>query len=256
MRALLQAAVALGAAAAAVAGAGPVTANVVDYGADPTGAKQSTTATEAALAAIGAGGDGGVLYFPPGTYLMTPFNVTVSNLVIQLEGATLRGSPAFDDWPIIAPLPSYGRGRDFPGPRYSPLVALWNVTNVRITSTGAGGANSVLDGQGAAWWAAVKKGSLTVTPGHLIEVLWSEGVEIDHVTLVDSPFWNMHLWASRGLHVHDVNISAPTHSTNTDGIDPDSASDVLIERVNINNGDGAYAWRRRWATTSGRLRMR
>jgi polygalacturonase len=232
------AAAALG--AATVAMADPLTANVLFYGADPTGMVESTTATIAALMAIDAGGQGGVLLFPLGTYLMTPFNVTVSNVEVRLQQATLIASSSYDDWPIIAPLPSYGRGRDFPGPRYSALISFWNVSNVRLRSVG--GTNSVLDGQGDAWWPAVKNGSLTVTPGHMIEVLWSENVEVDHVTMINSPFWFTHLWSSRNLHVHDVVITAPTHSTNTDGIDPDACDGVVIERVTINNGDGACGW--------------
>jgi hypothetical protein len=37
------------------------------------------------------------------------------------------------DWPLIAPLPSYGRGRDEPGPRYSNFIAGSNLTDVIIT---------------------------------------------------------------------------------------------------------------------------
>jgi hypothetical protein len=46
-----------------------------------------------------------------------------------------------NDWPLIAPLPSYGRGRDEPGPRYSNFIGGSNLTDViisgktRITTT-------------------------------------------------------------------------------------------------------------------------
>lgn len=40
--------------------------SVLDFGADPTGAADSTAAIQAAVAALGA--PGGVVYFPPGTY--------------------------------------------------------------------------------------------------------------------------------------------------------------------------------------------
>ena len=45
------------------------TFNVIDYGADPTGAADSTAAINAAYAAIPA--TGGILYFPTGTYKVT-----------------------------------------------------------------------------------------------------------------------------------------------------------------------------------------
>ncbi|KAK1259231.1 putative polygalacturonase [Acorus gramineus] len=47
--------------------------------------------------------------------------------------AVILGSPDMNDWPIIDPLPSYGRGRDAPGGRYSPLIFGSNLTDVVIT---------------------------------------------------------------------------------------------------------------------------
>jgi len=38
-----------------------------------------------------------------------------------------------DQWPIIDPLPSYGRGRDSAGGRYSNLIMGFNLTDVIIT---------------------------------------------------------------------------------------------------------------------------
>jgi hypothetical protein len=37
------------------------------------------------------------------------------------------------DWPLIAPLPSYGRGRDEPGPRYTNFIGGSNLTDVIIS---------------------------------------------------------------------------------------------------------------------------
>lgn len=37
------------------------------------------------------------------------------------------------EWPVIDPLPSYGRGRDHAGGRYSSLVGGSNLTDVIIT---------------------------------------------------------------------------------------------------------------------------
>lgn len=38
-----------------------------------------------------------------------------------------------NQWPLIDPLPSYGRGRDKPGGRYSSLIGGSNLTDVVIT---------------------------------------------------------------------------------------------------------------------------
>jgi hypothetical protein len=169
-------------------------ANVVSYGAVPDGVTLNTAAFVAATADVSAHG-GGVLYVPPGRYLISPFNMT-SHMELRLDNATLlasastRGPCDFEHWDIIAPLPSYGRGRNYPGPRYTSLLHAYNVTGLRVTSNSS--TFGVVDGRGPAWWACVRNGTLKVTPGHLLEVLYSENIEIDHVHFLDSPFWNLH----------------------------------------------------------------
>lgn len=37
------------------------------------------------------------------------------------------------EWPVVAPLPSYGTGRDGPGGRYSSLIFGSNLTDVVVT---------------------------------------------------------------------------------------------------------------------------
>lgn len=38
-----------------------------------------------------------------------------------------------DDWPVVDPLPSYGRGRELPGGRHRSLIYGHNLTDVVIT---------------------------------------------------------------------------------------------------------------------------
>lgn len=40
-----------------------------------------------------------------------------------------------NEFPLIPPLPSYGRGRDAPGGRYASLITGSNLTDVIITGT-------------------------------------------------------------------------------------------------------------------------
>jgi Pectate lyase superfamily protein len=60
--------------------------NVVWYGADPTNAADSTTAIQAAINACHAA-NGGIVYFPPGTYKVTPVSATSAALVLN-NGST------------------------------------------------------------------------------------------------------------------------------------------------------------------------
>jgi polygalacturonase len=103
-----------------------------------------------------------------------------------------------------------------------------------------------VDARGAGWWQGKKNGSLTVTPGHLFESMWSSDIIIKDVTFLNSPFWFTHLWSSQRIHIHDIIEIAPRDSPNTDGFDPDSSSDVLIERVSVINGDDCIAVKSGW----------
>ena len=242
------AALALAACAAAAlapaAAAAPYVADVTAFGAVGDGVTRDTAAIAAAVAAVTAHG-GGVLLFPHGTYLTAPVNVTCSDCELRLRNATLRAVTDRASWPVVAPLPSYGRGRDFPGPRYGAFLLFANVSRVAVVGEG-GAERNFVDGQGAGWWAGVRNKTLAVTPGHLLEFMWSADIEVAGVTLVDSPFWTTHIWSSTRAWVHDVRVRAPGASANTDGFDPDSSSNVLIERVDVSNGDDCIAIKSGW----------
>lgn len=69
------------------------------------------------------------------------------------------------------------------------------------------GDNGTIDGQGALWWEKFHKGELKYTRPYLIEIMYSENVEISSLTLVNSPSWNVHPVYSR--------FSSPSLSTYT-----------------------------------------
>ena len=78
------------------------------------GQTMNTRAFQKAMATL-QGGGGGTLLLTPGKWLTAPFNLTSHCTIYICAGATLLASDNMDDWPIIAPLPSYGQGRDHPG---------------------------------------------------------------------------------------------------------------------------------------------
>jgi hypothetical protein len=119
----------------AVAVEASFTANVLSYGGRGDGRFLNTAAINNAVNAI-ASQRGGTLYFPPGIFLSGPFNLT-SNLVLLLDAATLVADPDIASWPLIAPLPSYGQGRDHTNitwERYGPFIGAYDVTNIAITT--------------------------------------------------------------------------------------------------------------------------
>ena len=54
---------------------------------------------------------------------------------------------------------------------------------------------------------------------------------------MDSPFWNNHIWDCDDVHIHGMSIKAAPDSPNTDGWDPDSSRNVLIEDSVYDGGD-------------------
>jgi polygalacturonase len=73
----------------------------------------------------------------------------------------------------------------------------------------------------------------------LIQLYRSENVLIGGVTLVNSPMWHVHLVLARNVTVHGLTITSS--GPNTDGCNPESSSDVLIENCSFNTGDDCIA---------------
>eukprot|EP00873_Tetraselmis_striata_P040363 jgi/Tetstr1/460627/TSEL_005825.t1 len=150
----------------------------------------------------------------------------------------------FDAFRLVPPLPSYGSGREFEGPDYEPFIGCWNCTGVTVAGGG------VIDGQGAAWWAAFRSRSISHTRPRLLQFRWCDDVVVHNVTLRNSPFWTLHFVYSRGIRATHLTIRAPADTgmsaPNTDGIDPDSSQDVLISDCDISTGDDAIAIKSGW----------
>jgi len=86
-----------------------------------------------------------------------------------------------------------------------------------------------------------KNGQLTHSRPALVQFQYTTGLQVLSTTLKDSPFWTLHPIYCSDVYIADVVIRAPSNSPNTDGIDIDSTTDVLIERVDISNGDDMIA---------------
>lgn len=81
---------------------------------------------------------------------------------------------------------------------------------------------------------------------HLIELHEARGLEISWLHLMNSPLWTVHPFACVGVFVHDVEIRNPVWAANTDGVNPDSSEDVLIENMIYTGGDDAIAIKSGW----------
>ena len=79
----------------------------------------------------------------------------------------------------------------------------------------------------------------------LVQVKNCRNVLIEDVTLINSPFWTVHPLLSDNVVIRNITIDNVTQaggdSPNTDGIDPESSSNVRILDCHINVGDDCIA---------------
>ncbi|KAI4364327.1 hypothetical protein MLD38_020435 [Melastoma candidum] len=220
-----------------------VVMSITEFGGVGDGRTSNTAAFRRAVGYMqGLAGRGGAqLNVPSGVWLTGSFNVTSNFTLFLEEGAFILGSQNPEEWPIIQPLPSYGRGRERLGGRHISLIHGDGLTDVVIT-----GNNGTVDGQGKTWWDLWWNRTLEHTRGHLLEVMNSEDVMISNLTFRNSPFWTIHPVYCRNVVIKDMTVLAPLNAPNTDGIDPDSSTNVCIEDCYIESGDDLVAVKSGW----------
>ncbi|ESQ45651.1 hypothetical protein EUTSA_v10011050mg [Eutrema salsugineum] len=191
---------------------------LTDFGGVGDGKTSNTKAFTNAISKLSQmASDGGAqLVVPPGKWLTGSFNLTSHFTLFIQQGATILASQDESEWPVIGPLPSYGKGRDGTGTgRFNSLISGSNLTDVVIT-----GNNGTINGQGQYWWDKFKKKQFNVTRPYLIELLFSKNIQISNITLIDSPSWNIHPVYCNNVIVKSVTVLAPVTVPNTDGINP------------------------------------
>ncbi|KAI9162001.1 hypothetical protein LWI28_022751 [Acer negundo] len=216
---------------------------LTDFGGVGDGKTSNTKAFASAIHKLsGLARDGGaMLIVPPGKWLTGSFNLTSHFTLYIHKDAVLLGSQDESEWPNLPVLPSYGRGRDAPGGRLSSLIFGTNLTDIVVT-----GGNGTIDGQGAYWWEKFHKKKLDATRPYLIEIMYSNQIQISNLTLINSPSWNVHPIYSSDVLIQGLTILAPVDSPNTDGINPDSCTNIRIEDCYIVSGDDCIAVKSGW----------
>lgn len=216
---------------------------LTDFGGVGDGVTSNTKAFKAAVDHLSRfASDGGAqLIVPPGKWLTGSFNLTSHFTLFLHKDAVILGSQDESEWPLVALLPSYGKGRDFPDARFSSLIFGTNLTDVVIT-----GNNGTIDGQGEPWWIKYRAHQLNATRPYLIEIMYSDKIQISNLTLINSPSWFVHPIYCSNIIVQGLTILAPVTSPNTDGIDPDSCTNMRIEDCFIVSGDDCIAVKSGW----------
>jgi polygalacturonase len=212
-------------------------ASVVDFGAVGDGGTDDTAAFETAIKILQENG-GGILVVTSNRYLIRPINLT-SHMVLELQAdTTILGMADEDAWPVIQDAPNTSLG-----PHLTSLIHGDHLENVTIQGYGN---SSVVDGQGAYWWDKAHKNTLKYKRGRMIEFFHSRDVSVFDIRMVNAPYWNNHFFDCDNVHVARVAIEAPEHSPNTDGWDPNSSRNVLIEDSHYAAGDDCVAIKSGW----------
>ncbi|XP_074581478.1 putative polygalacturonase [Curcuma longa] len=221
----------------------PHSVTITEFGAVGDGKTLNTVAFQNAVFYLRSFADkgGAQLYVPKGKWLTGSFNLT-SHLTLFLEkDAVIIGSQDSSQWPIVDPLPSYGQGQDIPGQRHRSLINGYNLTDVVIT-----GHNGIIDGQGVVWWEWFNSQTLNYSRPHILELVNSTDVVVSNLTFLNSPAWSIHPVYSSNVEILNITVHAPVESPFTNGIVPDSCSNLCIEGCSIEVGHDAIALKSGW----------
>jgi len=224
------------------------------------GARDGEDASAAIAKAIDAcsRAGGGRVVVPKGDYTTGPIRLK-SHIDLHLDaGAILRFSQDPSRYPVVLT-----RWEGVELRNYSPLIYATDCEDIAITGEGT------LDGQAdeTHWWnwkpdaeprqqttdrnALLKQNDEGVPvaqrvygPGHylrptFVEPLRSRNILIEGVTIKNAPFWVLHPTLCTNVTIRRVTIIG--HGPNTDGADPESCRDVLIEDCIFDTGDDCIA---------------
>jgi polygalacturonase len=221
--------------------------SVLDYGAVADGTTDNTDAFAKAIAAAAHDG-GGYVDVPPGNYVCGAIRL-LSNVDLHLNGATILFTGDASKYPL-----SITRYQGIDLMNRSPLIHAVDQTNIAVTG------NGILDGAATAKWNKDGKGNFAILQQMardgvpiaqrvfgavhplrttLLEPYHCTNVFIQGITIRNSHFWQMHPCLCTNVLVDGVTTQSTT--SQTDGCDPESCQDVVIENCLLGAGDDCIA---------------
>lgn len=206
---------------------------VTTCGARPDNATDCGPALSACVAAGGpCGAPFSTLVIPArSSFLCGSIDLShTTNLTMRFEdGAAIFGSGDAALYPLQPALPEMNEPQQ--ALQWRALLYARNTSGLTIE----GPQSAVLDGLGWPWWANAS--TLVNQRPKLVEIVDSVDVLLRGMTFRNSPFWTTHTLYSQRVTFVDLTVLAPRAVGNTDGIDPDSCVDVLIDSCFIDVGD-------------------
>lgn len=209
-------------------------------------------AIQAAVSACATAG-GGIVNIPAGEWPSGAIHLK-SNIRLHMEeGAVIRFSDKPENYlPVV-----FTRWEGCECYNYSPLIYAKDCENISITGKGT------LIGSGQSWWhwkqlqqtaaeelcyaqaneIPVSKRVFGTEEAALrpsfVQFINCKNILLEDFTIMDGPQWTLHPVYCTDVIIRGVSVL--THGPNTDGLNPDSCQNVLIENCTFDTGDDCIA---------------
>jgi len=237
--------------------------DVSKFGAVSDNSTDCTGAFQKAITACHEAG-GGRVVVSPGQYLTGAIMLKSNVNLHVLQGATIRFTRDTKKYPTV-----FTRWEGMELMNYSPFIYAFEQENIAVTGKGTIDGNCDCEH----WWPwkgrtncgwkqgdpdqakdrdqlfdmaekGVPVNERVFGEGHylrpqFIQPYRCKNVLLEDVTLFNSPMWQVHPVLCTNVTVRGLNISS--FGPNTDGCDPESCTDVLIEKCFFNTGDDCIA---------------
>ena len=214
---------------------------ITDYGVVANDSNLIQTQAIKAVIDKAAAEGGGVVVIPRGTFLSGALFFKPGTHLHLEEGGVLKGSDDISNFPII--------DTRIEGQSLKYFAALVNADGVNgFTITGKG----TINGNGLRYWKSFwlrrkvipKCTNMDELRPRLVHISNCKDVQLEGVSLINSPFWTTHLYKCENVKLFNLHIfapSAPVKAPSSDAIDIDVCTNVLVKGCYLSVNDDAIA---------------
>jgi len=184
---------------------------------------------------------GGVMVVPSGTFMSGALFFKQGTHLYLERGAVLKGSTDISDFPVMTTRIEGETCRYFPA-----LVNADGLDGFTISGEGT------IDGNGLPYWEAFwlrrswnpQCTNKDEQRPRLVYISNCKNVQIENVSLQNSPFWTTHYYKSENvklLNLHITSLYKPVRAPSTDAIDIDACKNMLVKGCYMSVDDDAVA---------------
>lgn len=205
--------------------------NIKEYGAIGDGEAVVTTNIQQAIDDAYTQG-GGQVYIPAGIFKTGSLTLK-DNVELHISsGAILSFSTDPKDYGVVN-----SRWEGWEKPVYASCLYAKDSQNIAVSGFGT------IEGNGSVWWDVFRnhRDDLKYPRPKTISFEECSNITIRDITILNSPSWTLNPIKCHNITIDNINIKNPKDSPNTDGIDPESCTNVRITNCNIDVGDDCIA---------------